>query len=261
MSSAASGGGGSSPVLPHKGRLIALHGNGTSSDVLKVQIATLQQHLSRAGYLLEFVDGTFTCEPSAIVKQYFPRGPFLHYAAKLDDKDQVTAESTPPGPISDLWRYENLERAATLVEEEVLRRSSNVPVVGVVGFSQGANLAAYLVARASCGKGQFALQPAPSMGVLHGLGVAVLMSPIKFGWMLQPDIKSAFEAAPIDAAVAVVVGAQDPARDRGEKMLEYFDASRRTFHEHSRGHQPLPSDREEKLALTKELTDFICAHV
>ena len=244
-----------------KPRLLLLHGNGTSAAILRVQLAPLLSRLE-GEFDTAFVDGFHDCEPPADVRRFFPKGPFRNYCAKLDESGAETNSPTPPDSRADSWQYENLEEAAKMVETQVLDANAEAgPVVAVIGFSQGANLAAYLLARAAAGKGRFANVAAPSMGLPHSLGVGILMAPIHFGWVLAPEVAPVFENVPIDAAVSIVLGQNDPARARGEAMVELFDASRREVHTHSRGHQPLPSDRDERENLAEQLATFLRLHV
>ncbi|GIK06342.1 hypothetical protein Aspvir_001990 [Aspergillus viridinutans] len=98
-------------------KILCLHGMGTSSDIFEFQTQSLRSLLP-AHFEFLFVDGDYMCQPADGVASIFPP-PFLCYYPE-PDKDAVERA---------------LSTLRNVVEEEG-------PFDGVIGYSQGASLAA-----------------------------------------------------------------------------------------------------------------------
>lgn len=103
-------------------KFLCLHGMGTNSDVYEAQLGGIIGRLDPT-HTFVFVDGLVACEPAEGVDALFP-GPFCCYYDK---------------PVAG-----QLEAAYALVREVL---DEEGPFDGVVGFSQGAALAASLLLR------------------------------------------------------------------------------------------------------------------
>ncbi|KKP03792.1 hypothetical protein THAR02_04122 [Trichoderma harzianum] len=102
-------------------RFLCLHGHGTNSQILKAQLDPLLARLP-SDWEFEFLDGEMNAEPAPGVESIFP-GPFLCFHGE---------------PVPD-----DVQRAVDLVKEVVLEEG---PFDGVIGFSQGAAVAATVIA-------------------------------------------------------------------------------------------------------------------
>ncbi|CRG86671.1 hypothetical protein PISL3812_03681 [Talaromyces islandicus] len=98
-------------------KVLALHGVGSSSAVLKEQLAPLVSQLG-PGYQFTFIDGAISCDRGPGIPKWF-QGPFYTYARGFS-----------PTEIS-----EALEQLNAFIEE-------NGPFDGVLGFSLGGSIAA-----------------------------------------------------------------------------------------------------------------------
>lgn len=98
-------------------RLLALHGVGSSSDILRIQLAAVIRNLG-SEYEISFFDGPFVRERGPGMAVHYS-GPFYSYT-----------EGYSPAEIRD---------ALDDLEEFV---QDNGPFDGVIGFSQGASMAA-----------------------------------------------------------------------------------------------------------------------
>ncbi|RHZ57056.1 hypothetical protein CDV55_103243 [Aspergillus turcosus] len=122
-------------------RFLCLHGMGTNSQILQIQLAGIINQLPQHEFF--FVDGLEPCPPDPEVKSLWPGGPYLSYY-------------TTPTP-------EQLEEAYSLVLEVM---AEDGPFDGVIGFSQGAALAASMTLQHQ--KDQPTAAPLFSLGVFLG---------------------------------------------------------------------------------------------
>ncbi|OJD32105.1 ef-hand calcium-binding domain protein [Diplodia corticola] len=102
-------------------RFLCLHGHGTNSQILEAQLEPLRSRLPR-DWEYEFLDGEKETIPATGIDAVFP-GPYVCYHEE---------------PIP-----EDVQHAVDLVKE-VIREEG--PFDGVIGFSQGAALAATVIA-------------------------------------------------------------------------------------------------------------------
>ncbi|CAG8026292.1 unnamed protein product [Penicillium salamii] len=102
-------------------RFLCLHGHGTNSQILESQLEPLRAHLP-TDWEFDFLDGEMEAEPATGVDQIFP-GPYLCYHGE-------------PVP-GDVWNAYNL--ILDVVRDEG-------PFDGVIAFSQGAAVAATIIA-------------------------------------------------------------------------------------------------------------------
>ncbi|KAE8150833.1 hypothetical protein BDV25DRAFT_171872 [Aspergillus avenaceus] len=102
-------------------RLLCLHGHGTNSEILETQLAQLRGYLP-ADWEFDFLDGEMESKPATGIEDIFP-GPYYSYHGV-------------PIP-EDVWRAYNF--IMDVVQEEG-------PFDGVIGFSQGAQMAATIIA-------------------------------------------------------------------------------------------------------------------
>ncbi|KFA51437.1 hypothetical protein S40293_03253 [Stachybotrys chartarum IBT 40293] len=114
-------------------RILCLHGGGVNARVFELQCRAIIARLG-AQFRFVFVDGPFPCQPHpAILAVYGEMGPFYRWLRWLPDQSAAA----------------NDEAAAALIREQVLggmrADRGTGPWVGVLGFSQGAKIAASLL--------------------------------------------------------------------------------------------------------------------
>ncbi|KAK1143255.1 hypothetical protein N8T08_006955 [Aspergillus melleus] len=104
-------------------RFLCLHGQGTSSDVLKTQIASLRYQLDATdSHEFDFIDGAVLWPPARSIREVF--GDEVESFSYFDE-----SAASILGAVVDLAQYID----------------SHGPFDGVIGFSQGAVLAATLI--------------------------------------------------------------------------------------------------------------------
>ncbi|KAI9044724.1 uncharacterized protein KD926_011694 [Aspergillus affinis] len=104
-------------------RFLCLHGQGTSSDVLKTQIASLRYHLDATdSHEFDFIDGAVLWPPARGIREVF--GDEVESFSYFDE-----SAASILGAVVDLAQYID----------------THGPFDGVIGFSQGAVLAATLI--------------------------------------------------------------------------------------------------------------------
>jgi predicted esterase len=121
----------SSDQTLHHPRILCLHGGGSNGDIFRAQARVLIRNLP--DFRLVFANAPFECAPGpGIVPVYKDWGPFRRWLR---------------------WLPEHIEIDDELAAEEVLynidvckrRDAGDGPWVGMIGFSQGAKLAASLL--------------------------------------------------------------------------------------------------------------------
>ena len=111
--------GGPPPRLP---RILCLHGGGASAVIFKIQTIRLAS-LLRAHFHLVYVDAPFTCPPGMGVLPVFETaGPYYRWTPVKEGDD--------------------VARVRTAIRKAMIEEGDGMPFVGVMGFSQGAMLAA-----------------------------------------------------------------------------------------------------------------------
>jgi pimeloyl-ACP methyl ester carboxylesterase len=119
----------------HLSRILCLHGGGTNSRIFRAQCRVLRSHLA-SSFRLIFADAPFLSPPGPDVESVYAEwGPFrswLQVFAQLD-----VTKSVVEGIDTSI--------AAAICEDD--RLGATGAVVGLLGFSQGARIAASLLLR------------------------------------------------------------------------------------------------------------------
>ncbi|UNI24528.1 hypothetical protein JDV02_010265 [Purpureocillium takamizusanense] len=123
------------PSLP---RILCLHGGGTNGLVFRMQcrglVAALKPH-----FRFVFAEGPFASDPHpAIVAVYGDCGPFRSWQRCRDDDPAVTADESAD-------KIAAACRAAMEADDDDEHEGGTGPWVAVLGFSQGAKMAASLL--------------------------------------------------------------------------------------------------------------------
>ena len=114
-------------------RILCLHGGGVNGTVFRKQCRALLKSRLSSHFRLVFVDGPFPCEPHpAIGPVYGADGPFFRWLRWLPEHDDLDAQQTA---------REILDQIRAAMDAD----AGTGPWAGVLGFSQGAKLAASLL--------------------------------------------------------------------------------------------------------------------
>ena len=118
------------PTL-HLPRILCLHGGGVNSEVFRAQSRSLIKYLP--SFRLVFADGPFFCDPGpGIVPVYEDCGPFRRWLRWLPEHPEIDDDSA-------------IEEVMYNIETTKREDEGTGPWVGLLGFSQGAKLAASLL--------------------------------------------------------------------------------------------------------------------
>lgn len=124
-------------------RILCLHGGGTSAEVFRIQCRAIIQHLAST-FRLVFVDGPFLSQPHPAIVPYFgDSGPFYRWLRWDGDHEH-----------DDDAENKILDTCQRAMDED----PGKGPWVAVMGFSQGAKIAASLLwaqEKIKSGKGPF----------------------------------------------------------------------------------------------------------
>lgn len=218
--------------VPTRKPIVAvLHGTAANASIAKFQFGTIMPRLSSRVELV-FIDGPRICSDDA---------PHVATMRKFFGKDQVLREFATATQDSRGWRtYINLEQAIDQAEEALRKQVQGGEPQALIGFSQGANFATMLAARAERQGKPFAC--------------CVLSCGARPGWVRQaPEL---FEAQLVTPAL-VVASENDPVVGDGPiEIAKLFKSP--VVLRHSEGHKPLP--RADKACL-EELVTQICNFV
>lgn len=182
-----------------------------------------------------YVEGQRVCDDN---------NPMVAGMRKVFGDDAVLREYAIATEDSRGWRtYDELDAAIKYLEKKFKGLPGGPPDV-VLGFSQGANLATLLLARA-----ELRLPGAPPP-----YRCGILLSGSKPGWAAQfPDLF----AAPLETPLLVASSDTDEIVGTGpDEQAKLFMHVTRAKHL-GPGHRPLPADREEVKVLVQQMRDLI----
>lgn len=115
----------------HLPRILCLHGGGVTGDIFRLQARALIRHLP--DFRLVFADAPFFSEPGpGIAPVYEEYGPFRRWLRWWPEDPEIDSETAVKMIISSLEKCKQEDRA-------------DGPWIGLLGFSQGAKIAASLL--------------------------------------------------------------------------------------------------------------------
>ncbi|KAI0123563.1 serine hydrolase FSH [Xylariales sp. AK1849] len=118
-------------------RLLCLHGGGTNARIFKAQCRVIERAL-RPHFRLAYAEAPYECEPGPdVVSVYAAYGPFKRWLPWMPGHAEVDDETATA----------DIERSIKAAMDEDDQLSATGPWVGLLGFSQGAKLAASLLFR------------------------------------------------------------------------------------------------------------------
>ncbi|CRK27057.1 hypothetical protein BN1723_008360 [Verticillium longisporum] len=192
-------------------RILCLHGMGTNSkpQVFQMQTTALRHQLGHPqAHHFEFIDGGEPCDLAPGIETFISAEEALAY---YDPKSAPSILAA----IDDLsyWLAEN------------------GPFDGVMGFSQGASLAAMVMARA-----RFANPPLFSFGVFFCAGLPYCEDSLRAGE--AKFLRAADGVGPvIHVPTAHIVGREDPDVAHGTGLAELCQEWGRVLLDHGAGHE------------------------
>ena len=221
--------------LGRRARVACLHGTAGNERIFTIQASRLKLALKAAGADSAVYEGT------EVIAAENPHGA----AMRKIFGDQVLREYAP-ALLDEAGRrtYEPAAAEAAVADLEA-RIAGAGGCDAVLGFSQGANFASMLAARAAAGVGPLATS----------LRCVVLLAPARPGWPHQDAWKRLF-AAPLPVPALVVRGASDTVSAEGPvELVAHFRGARLV--EHKEGHRPLPADRAAADGLIRDICSFV----
>jgi hypothetical protein len=187
-----------------------LHGNGCDSEIFKFQLSTLTSK-TKDSVEFVFLDGL---APSTMIDpvllKVFPKTNFNHLQYMT-----ITGVGSKDG-----MRYEGVDTAVDYVLKAV---ASLGPFDGLLGFSQGSNLATILIGRAERG-----------MIPKHWRFV-ITMNGSRSRW--ADEMLDVF-ASELQIPSLHVIGEADPLKADTESLTELYSAALRTVLRTAEGHKP-----------------------
>ena len=122
------------PTL-HLPRILCLHGGGVNARIFALQCRTLSAQL-RSTFRLCFADGPFLCSAGpGMIPVYKDYGPFLRWLRWLPEHSEIEAKTA----------VQEIEYQLQQAMDEDDAKGATGEWVGLLGFSQGAKLAASLL--------------------------------------------------------------------------------------------------------------------
>jgi predicted esterase len=220
-------------------RLLCLHGWRTNSELLGVQLAPLRAQLGDDAELV-FVEGVrATAVPADAAVGMLSSPPYYEYW-----REDVGAD----GSIR--YSFEEGLRESVEALERAVRQHG--PFDALVGFSQGATLAALLSAlrfeRALANESSPLLAEMPQLSHLPPWRAVVLLCAVFPESPLIPRFDR--HCMPIEALH--VVGTSDVHCASGRKLVGCFNAATSRLFEHAGGHE-MTKDSEQNIAIARHL--------
>ncbi|KXT16738.1 hypothetical protein AC579_5237 [Pseudocercospora musae] len=119
----------------HLPRILCLHGGGTNATIFSMQCRVLRRHL-RPHFRLVFAEGPFSTRPgSDVISVYAKHGPFKAWLRTWPEDPWRSAEDITV----------HIEKAISAAMNADDMRGATGPWAGLLGFSQGAKVAASLL--------------------------------------------------------------------------------------------------------------------
>lgn len=116
-------------------RILCLHGGGVNAEVFALQSRTIMRLLS-SQFRFIFADGPFLCDAGpGIAPVYEDFGPFRRWLRWLPDHQEIDSEAA----VDEIWWQIN-----DAIDRDNAKGAEG-EIVGLLGFSQGAKLAASLL--------------------------------------------------------------------------------------------------------------------
>mmetsp|Transcript_22062 Transcript_22062/g.37356 ORF Transcript_22062/g.37356 Transcript_22062/m.37356 type:complete len:246 (+) Transcript_22062:19-756(+) len=193
-------------------RILCLHGMRTSGLILSRQMASLKYHV-QADFV--YVDAPFPASgpPQDVVAQFYPNLPYFEWLSGV-----------PEEGLNWLLEY--------------LSNKENGSFDGILGFSQGARMAARVVMSLSNSCTDFIATPLQQeiISLQHNLKFFIFVGGVSAMHHLPTDF------TPLGVPTLHIMGANDPFIEQSRKLTTFFDSHTSTLLNHGEGHN-IPSLR------------------
>lgn len=150
-------------------RILCLHGGGANSRIFHISCRVLEAQLQNYARLV-YADGPFFAPPGPLITGIFAEwGPFRSWlppALGIGPNKGQAVECIDEDPTDAGLVVEKIDQSLKAAMEEDNRAGGMGPWVGLLGFSQGAKIAASLLLRQQYRIGRSALLPSFSFGAL-----------------------------------------------------------------------------------------------
>jgi predicted esterase len=217
---------GAPPPSSSKPAILCLHGGGTNASIFKIQTIRIQRALS-SHFEFVFLDAPFECGPGpGVVPVFEGCGPYFSW-------------------ITTKGQAEKPERTRDLIERclEAQREKDGRGFIGVLGFSQGARVAAGLLLEHQLRK----KHDGESSGLDFGVFMNGTCPPLTSG---LSDLERTEQ---IDFFTLSVLGIQDPWREDGRRLYsQHCNRDQAVLMEFDVGHR-LPLLEEDTARIAEEM--------
>ncbi|KAE8441695.1 hypothetical protein EG329_004568 [Mollisiaceae sp. DMI_Dod_QoI] len=169
-------------------RILCLHGSGSSAKIMESQIANIRSHFP-SPYTFDFLDSPVECKAAAELEGVYP-GPYYCFFEKHSE--------------------EEMQKAIDFVREIV---EEDGPYACVIGFSQGASVAAAYIAQQQQ-SGSFEDEP---------FKVAVFLCAALIPPQIATDdelVNTIGSLGPIDISTVHVIGRKDPCAPQSLELVK-----------------------------------------
>lgn len=212
-------------------KILCLHGSGTNIDIFQIQSRKLRGHL-KDHFRFVFVNAPFSSPPGPGVLPFFDSDDdFFAWIPRRRRSRKPIARRIDLGK-EEKEANEGLERALLEIGEY------DAPFVGVMGFSQGAGMAASLLLRAqqARNRGEESYWSTLQFGILfNGTADCLEWQAHRSSQQLKEDL--------IRIPTVQVHGLVDPWLNNGRMMLDrFFDRDSVRLIEFNGGHHLIPDD-------------------
>ncbi|CAG8424849.1 unnamed protein product [Penicillium salamii] len=205
---------------------LCLHGAGTNGDILELQTGGLYQKFSEDGHRFTYVNGS---QPAKVEDELegLVDGPFFNHYSRGESPGATVMEA--------------FQHTRAIIEAQ---KATGDPFEGVLGFSQGAGLAASMIVHHS------RTRPAepPLFRVAVFICGAAPWEPSGLERLVRKD------DYPLKIPTANIVGKLDHVLPESMKLLEICEPSQTSFHDHGMKHMVAfdPKNTEEMTRVINE---------
>ncbi|KAJ5263323.1 hypothetical protein N7478_010928 [Penicillium angulare] len=206
-------------------KFLCLHGANTNAEILEIQTGGLRQQLSKKGHTFTFINGKVVA-PVLGELEGVVDGPFYNH---------YDVDNTPGSEVTQAIEY-----TQRIISEQG-------PFDAVLGFSQGAGLAATLIIDHA--------KTHPDERPLFRAAVFLCGdSPWESSGLLKVPATS--DTYPINIPTANVVGKQDRVLENSMKLYKLCEPSKATFYDHGGKHM-VPFDAKNQEGIVKIIDETI----
>lgn len=235
-----------------KPRVLCLHGRGLNSAYFRGQLAGLIRSNPQLDFC--FLQGHLPAEvaPEAsgawnVVLRPHQRQAWQYFSLRNDPGAEDPAKR---------WRagHDTADGLEHVWEDTVAEVTANGPFFATVGFSQGANVAAALLAKQACSKTDLGFRCTVNLcGGIWGFWDKTPRSWWSSGSPPQLPIRG--------VPSLHILGRADPYLAQSRYLVEsYVPCEGRRVLEHEGGHTPFPFDRDKRLDVIRDVSAFLGEH-